>query len=136
MDLENAVWLLTGLAAVVVLLTQLRLSNEESQAGHALVPHALVNAHTVVGVLALGTWIFYLTSPNTMVGFASLAVWWLEVAIGLLILGRWMSRPSKHAAAPTGDTWGQGPGLSVLGHVGMLIGISFFTWIVLAEKLV
>ena len=39
---------------------------------------------------------------------------------------------STHA---TGDSWAQGPALSILGHVGMLLGISFFTWVVLADKL-
>jgi len=134
MNLDNAVWLLTGLAAVVVLLTRLRLANEQNQAGHALVPRGIVNAHTLLGVVALGTWIAYLSSPGDVLGVVSLAVWWLEVAVGLLILGRWLSRPGKHAAETTGDTWGQGPGLSVLAHVGMLLGISFFTWVVLAGK--
>lgn len=135
MNLDNAVWLLTGLAAVVVLLTRSRLSNEQNQAGHAMVPHEIVNAHTLMGIVALGTWIAYLSSPGNILGIASLVAWWIEVAIGLLILGRWMSRPSKHAADATGDSWGQGPGLSILGHVGMLLGISFFTWIVLADKM-
>lgn len=135
MNLDNAVWLLTGLAAVVVLLTRLRLANEGQQAGHALVPTAVVNAHTGVGVIALGIWVYYLSSPDDLLGIVSLAVWWLEVVIGLLILARWLTRPSKHAADTTGDTWGQGPGLSVLGHVGMFLGIAFFTWIVLADKL-
>ena len=135
MTLDNAVWLLTGLAAVVVLLTRMRLANEGQQSGHALVPRVVVNGHTAVGVLALGVWIYYLTSPDDLVGVVALAIWWIEVALGLLILGRWLSRPSKHAADTTGDSWGQGPGLSVLGHVGMLLGIAFFTWIVLADKI-
>ena len=134
MNLDNAVWLLTGLAAVVVLLTRMRLANEESQSGHALVPRVIVNAHTAFGVLALGVWIYYLVSPDDSLGVVALVVWWIEVALGLLILARWMSRPSKHAADTTGDSWGQGPGLSVLGHVGMLLGVGFFTWIVLADK--
>ncbi len=134
-NLENAVWMLTGLAAVVVLLTRLRLSNEHQQSGHALVPRTIVNAHTAMGVVALAVWIYYLTSPDDLVGVLSLVAWWLEVAIGLLILARWLSRPGKHAADATGDTWAQGPALSILGHVGMLLGISFFTWIVIADKL-
>ncbi|WP_147381425.1 hypothetical protein [Nocardioides immobilis] len=134
-NLDNAVWMLTGLAAVVVLLTRMRLSNEHAQSGHALVPLAIVNAHTVVGVLALGVWVYYLTSPEDLVGVVALVVWWIEVAIGLLILGRWMSRPGKHAADTTGDSWAQGPALSILGHVGMLLGISFFTWVVIADRL-
>lgn len=127
--------MLTALAAVVVLLTRMRLSSERAQAGHALVPLGIVKAHTVVGVLALAVWIYYLTSPGGTVGKVSLVLWWIEVAIGLLILTRWMSRPSKHAADATGDSWAQGPALSILGHVGMLLGISFFSWIVLADKL-
>jgi hypothetical protein len=134
-NLDNAVWMLTGLAAVVVLLTRLRLANERNQSGHALVPLAVVNAHTLVGVVALGLWIYYLTSPDDLIGVIALGVWWIEVGVGMLILARWLSRPGKHAADATGDTWAQGPGLSVLGHIGMLLGISFFTWVVLADKL-
>ncbi|HVK29673.1 MAG TPA: hypothetical protein VM575_15125 [Nocardioides sp.] len=135
MNLDNAVWLLTGLAAVVVLLTRLRLSSEGSQAGHALVPRSVVNAHTVVGVVALVVWIAYLTSPDGTLGAVALVVWWIEVLIGILILARWMSGSGKHATATTGDSWGDGPALSILGHVGMLLGIGFFTWVVLADKL-
>lgn len=134
-SLDNAVWMLTALGAVVVLLTRMRLSSEQSQAGHALVPLGIVRAHTLVGVLALAVWIYYLTSPDGTVGAVALVVWWIEVLIGLLILTRWMSRPSKHAADATGDSWAQGPALSILGHIGMLLGITFFTWIVLADKL-
>ncbi len=134
-NLDNAVWMLTGLAAVVVLLTRMRLSNERQQSGHAMVPLTVVNAHTLVGIVALGVWIYYLTSPDDLVGVIALVLWWIEVAIGMLILARWLSRPGKHAADATGDTWAQGPALSVLGHIGMLLGISFFTWVVLADKL-
>ena len=135
MNLDNAVWLLTGLAAVVVLLTRMRLANEESQSGHAVVPGVIVNAHTAVGVLALGIWVYYLSSPDDVIGVVALAVWWVEVGLGLLILARWMSRPSKHAAETTGDSWGAGPGLSILGHLGMFLGIGFFSWVVLADKI-
>jgi hypothetical protein len=133
--LDNAVWLLTGLAAVVVLLTRMRLSSEQFQAGHALVPLGIIKAHTVVGVLALVVWIAYLVSPGGTLGLVALAIWWIEVALGILILTRWMTGTGKHATATTGDSWGEGPALSILGHVGMLLGISFFTWIVLADKL-
>ncbi len=134
-SLDNAVWLLTGLAAVVVLLTRMRLSTEQHQSGHALVPLAIVNTHTAVGVLALGVWVFYLTSPDDLVGLLALVAWWIEVALGVLILLRWLPRSGKHAADTTGDSWADGPALSILGHVGMLLGVSFFTWIVIADKL-
>lgn len=134
-SLDNAVWLLTGLAAVVVLLTRMRLSSEQSQAGHALVPLAIVNAHTLVGVAALAVWIAYLTSPGGILGAVALVAWWIEVAIGILILLRWRSGSGRHATATTGDSWGEGPSLSILGHVGMLLGVGFFTWVVLADKI-
>ncbi|HWJ12080.1 MAG TPA: hypothetical protein VNS46_22055 [Nocardioides sp.] len=134
-NLDNAVWLLTGLAAVVVLLTRMRLSSEQAQAGHALVPKSVVNAHTVAGVVALAVWIAYLTSPDGTLGAVALVVWWIEVLIGILILARWMAGSGKHATATTGDSWGEGPALSILGHVGMLLGVGFFTWVVLADRL-
>ncbi len=98
MNLDNAVWLLTGLAAVVVLLTRVRLSAEDRQSGHALVPMAVVNAHTAVGVVALGVWIYYLTSPDDLVGILALVAWWVLVVIGVLILARWLPGQGKHAA--------------------------------------
>ncbi|NHA00802.1 hypothetical protein G5V59_14930 [Nocardioides sp. W3-2-3] len=110
MDLENAVWMLTALAAVVVLLTRMRLSSEQSQSGHAVVPLWIVNAHTVVGVVALVVWIVYLADPSGGVGAAALVAWWVEVVIGLLILARWMSGAGKHAADTTGDRLGRRPG--------------------------
>ncbi len=47
---------------------------------------------------------------------------------GLLILGRWLPSRGRHAADATSDTWSEGPGLSVLAHVGMLVGVIVFTW--------
>lgn len=135
MDLENAVWMLTALAAVVVLLTRMRLSSEQTQSGHAVVPLQVVNAHTVVGVVALAIWIYYLSDPSGGLGAVALVAWWVEVAIGLLILARWQSGTGRHAADATGDSWAEGPALSILGHVGMLLGIAFFTWVVLADRL-
>ena len=70
-----------------------------------------------------------------LVGVVALVVWCAEVVLGLLILARWLTRPGKHAADTTGDSWGQGPGLSILGHIGMFLGIGFFTWVVLADKI-
>jgi hypothetical protein len=134
-NLDNAVWLLTGLAAVVVLLTRVRLSAEGRQSGHALVPMAVVNAHTAVGVVALGVWIYYLTSPDDLVGILALVAWWVLVVIGVLILARWLPGQGKHAAETTDDSWAQGPYLSILGHVGMFLGVSFFTWVVIADRL-
>ena len=51
-----------------------------------------------------------------------------------MILVRWMPAGGKHASSPTEDTWSRGPGLSVLAHVGMLVGVVVFTWAYLTVK--
>ena len=39
-----------------------------------------------------------------------------------------MPSRGKHASEGTDDSWSEGPGLSVLAHVGMLVGVLVFTW--------
>jgi hypothetical protein len=133
--LDNVLWMLTALAAVVVLLTRMRLSAEH-QAGHAQIPMSVLNAHTVVGVLALAVWVYYLNSPGDFLGLGALAVWWVEALLGVLILARWMSGGGRHAAPATDDSWAQGPSLSILGHVGMVVGVAFFTFCVVTNRIV
>ena len=131
--IDNVLWMLTALAAVVVLLTRMRLSAEH-QAGHAQIPMSVLNAHTVMGIVAIGVWIYYLNSPSDMVGLGALAAWWIEAIIGVLILMRWLPGAGKHAAEATDDSWAQGPSLSILGHMGMVLGVAFFTYCVVTGK--
>ncbi len=133
-ELDNLLWMLTALAAVVVLLTRMRLSATGRQPGHAQIPGTILNAHTVLGVAALAIWIYYLTSPSDVLGILALVVWWLEVIVGILILARWLPGTGKHAAPAVDDSWAEGPYLSILGHVGLLLGVIFFTYCVLAGK--
>ena len=134
MELDNLLWMLTALAAVVVLLTRMRLSATGRQPGHAQIPGTILNAHTVLGVVALAIWIYYLTSPSGFLGIVALLVWWSEVVVGILILARWLPGAGKHAAPSVDDSWAEGPYLSILGHVGLLLGVMFFTFCVLADK--
>ncbi len=128
---ETAVWVLTALAALVVVLTRIRLSAQTAQSGAIPVPQKVVNSHTLVGILALVVWIGYLRMVggpvNLIVGALGLLLWWIEVVIGLLILARWKSGRGRHATAVRGDGWTQGPWLSVLAHGGLLLGVAFFT---------
>ena len=133
-ELDDLLWMLTALAAVVVLLTRMRLSATGRQPGHAQIPGTILNAHTVLGVAALAIWIYYLTSPSDVVGIVALLVWWLEVVVGILILMRWLPGAGRHAAPAVDDSWAEGPYLSILGHVGLLFGVIFFTYCVLAGK--
>ena len=124
---EYVVYVLTALAAVVVVLTRLRLA-KDTAAGRHQVGLGIVNVHTFVGVLALVGWVVYLVGKNDLVGVVALAFWWLTAIAGLLILLRWLPSRGKHATDALDDTWSEGPGLSVLAHVGMFVGVLVFTW--------
>ena len=140
MSTELIVYVLTGLAAVVILLTRLRLGNDEGGAGRADVGRMTLNVHTVAGVLALAAWLLFLFGDeqlgddrSALVGITALALWWIVVIAGLLILVRWMPTHGKHAATGVEDSWSEGPGLSVLAHVGMLVGVCVFTYAYLSS---
>ena len=124
---EYVVYVLTALAAVVVVLTRLRLA-KDTAAGRHQVGLGIVNVHTFFGVLALVGWVVYLVGKNDLVGVVALAFWWLTAIAGLLILLRWLPSRGKHATGVQDDTWSEGPGLSVLAHVGMFAGVLVFTW--------
>ena len=134
MELDDVLWMLTALGAVVILLTRMRLSANARQSGHAQISGTILNAHTVLGVSALAVWVYYLTSPSDGLGLVSLALWWHEVVVGILNLLRWVPGGGRHAAPSVDDSWATGPSLSILGHVGMLLGVAFFTYCVLTGK--
>jgi len=132
-SIEVVVYILTALAAVVVVLTRLRLRGEGG-AGRLEVGPALLNAHTVAGTLALLCWVVYLFADGetalggSVTGIVALALWWVTTFAGLLILVRWLPSRGKHADQAREDTWSEGPGLSLLAHVGMLAGVIVFTY--------
>lgn len=134
MSTQVIVYVLTALAAVVVVLTRMRLGKQDAVAGRFQVGRQLLNLHTVAGVLALVTWIVFLVAGETTtlgsatVGIVALAFWWVTVVAGLLILVRWLPSHGRHASAGALDSWSEGPGLSVLAHVGMFVGVCVFTW--------
>jgi hypothetical protein len=118
---------LTALAAVVIVLTRVRLAGGEEAAGRLSIPTNVLNMHTYAGGAALVTWVVFLLTGITWLGGLSLLGWWLAVIAGLLILARWMPAKGRHSSGPKADTWGEGPGLSVLAHVGLLAGVGVFT---------
>jgi hypothetical protein len=118
---------LTVLAAVVVVLTRVRLAGGGEAAGRLSIPTNVLNLHTYSGVPALLLWVAFLVTGNNWLGALALLAWWLTVLAGMLILARWMPAKGRHASGPAADTWGEGPGLSVLAHVGLLVGVSIFT---------
>lgn len=135
MSTEVIVYVLTALAAVVVVLTRLRLGRGEGGAGRLKMGQGLVNAHTGAGVLALVLWVVFLIGGNETIGIVALACWWVVVVAGLLILVRWLPSRGKHASDGQEDSWSEGPGLSVLAHVGMLVGVLVFSWAYLTSAI-
>lgn len=118
---------LTVLATVVVVLTRVRLAGSEGAAGRLSIPTNVLNLHTYAGGAGLVAWVLFLVTGNRWLGALGLLGLWLAVIAGLLILARWMPAKGRHSSGPTADTWGEGPGLSVLAHVGLLVGVGVFT---------
>jgi hypothetical protein len=127
---------LTILAAVVVVLTRVRLArDDEEAAGRISIPKQILNLHTGAGVPALLLWAAFLFTGNVLLGWLGLLLWWVTVVAGLLILARWMPARGKHSSGPATDTWGEGPGLSILAHVGLLVGALIWTAFMVLGKL-
>jgi len=138
-SLPVIVYVLTALSAVVVVLTRLRMRHGQG-AGRAHVGNRLLDVHTVSGVLAIVVWtVFLIADKDTVAGSATVGIiglgfYWIVTIAGLLILVRWLPSHGKHASDGAQDSWSDGPGLSVLAHVGMLIGVLVFTYAYLTAK--
>ncbi|WP_232676153.1 hypothetical protein [Nocardioides sp. R-C-SC26] len=130
------VWVLTALAAVVVVLTRLRLRRTARGGGRVDIARAPVAVHTGAGALALVSWVVFLASGDrlsedttTLIGLVSLALWWVVAVAGVLLLARWLPSRGRHSADEAlADSWTGGPGLSLLGHLGMVGGAAYFTY--------
>lgn len=121
---------LTALAAVVIVLTRVRMTRrDQGAAGRLDIPtSSLVTVHTVAGSLALVLWCAYiLASLASLIGLVGLVLWWITAVAGVLILARWLPARGRHASGPAGDSWGEGPGLSILGHLGLVVGCVVWT---------
>lgn len=141
MSLPLIVYVLTALAAVVVVLTRVRLGGDRAAAGRLQISPVLLNTHTGAGALALVLWVVFLVTGigegegQSLVGVAGLAAFWVTTVAGLMILVRWLPSQGRHAAGAVEDSWSEGPGLSVLAHVGMLVGVCVFTWAYLTSAI-
>ncbi len=125
------------LAVVLVVLTRLRLATPDAPvAGRVDIPMTVVNAHTLTGTVAILVWGSYLfIGIDWLVGFFGLMLWWGTTAIGLLILMRWMPARGRHASPGAGDSWTDGPWLSMVGHLGAVVGAVVWTALFAAGKL-
>ncbi len=133
MSSEVLVYFLTPLAAVVVILTRLRMGREGS-AGRLQISRRLLLVHTVAGSAAWVSWVLFLVfSPDSQwgsptMGILALGLWWLTSIVGVLILARWLPARGRHARPAASDSWSKGPWLSLLAHVGLVVGVLVFTY--------
>jgi hypothetical protein len=126
---EYLVYVLTALSVVVIVLTRLRLS-QEGPGGQHHVGMGTVNLHSVLGAVAVVLWLGFLVTGHDMslLGVVALFFYWLTALAGLMIMLRWLPSRGQHASGARHDSWSRGPGLSILAHVGMLVGVFVFTW--------
>jgi hypothetical protein len=126
---ELVVDALTFLSAVVIVATRLRLS-PGNVAGRHHVGRGTANLHFGLGLIGLVLWVAFLVTghASSLVGILALFFYWLTALLGLLILLRWLPTRGRHASSSRVDRWSSGPGLSILAHLGMLVGVLVFTW--------
>ncbi|QCX26775.1 hypothetical protein [Nocardioides jishulii] len=133
MSPEIIVWVLSFLGAVVVVLTRVRLGKEQED-GTKAVSRTVLAVHTSVGALAVVVWTAFIVFPESspfggdLVGLLGLALWWVTVFAGLGLLLRWLPSRGRHTSSVDEDEWAEGPGLSMLAHLGLLLGVLVFTW--------
>jgi hypothetical protein len=129
--------ILLVLAVVLVVLTRLRLAkSDDPGAGRLDIPLGLVNAHTALGTLGILVWGSYLVfETDSVFGVLGLLLWWATTVIGLLILARWLPAKGKHASDGSSDSWTDGPWLSMVGHLGALVGAVLWTTFFAMDKL-
>ena len=90
--------------------------------------------HFGAGIVALVLWLCVLVAPEDtlfggpLFGILAIAAWWLTAICGLLILMRWLPAKGRHVPEASGDSWSDGPGLSLLAHLGMVVGVLVFTY--------
>lgn len=130
MSWSLATYVLTVLAAIVVIVTRLRLTGGEG----LRVSHGLVRAHTAIGGLGVVLWSIFLIAGDggfpgrDLIGLIGLGCFWVTALIGLVLLARWLPARGKHSSAGGARRSGWGFALSLLGHLGLAVGAAVFTW--------
>ena len=128
MSWSTATYLLTAFAAVVVVLTRVRLAGAGAARGSGL----LLRVHTVVGGLAVVLWTGFLLTgddlaAHDLVGLAGLGCWWVTALVGLGLLARWLPSRGRHAEERSQRSR-SGAALAALAHLGLATAAVVFTW--------
>lgn len=124
--------LLTGVAAVIVMVTRLRLGSGFGHSARQRMTPTVVWAHFVVGLLAVIGWSAFLVAGEdtwlggSLAGVIALGLWWVVSVLGLMILLRWWPTGGQRVASQAQARGG--PWLSLLAHLGMVVVVAVFTW--------
>jgi hypothetical protein len=124
------IYVLAALTCLVVVLTRARLSGPGG-ADRTGVTTFVLATHTGSGVIGLGLWLTYLWLPKddaVLIGIVALGFLWILAASGVLIMMRWLPSKGRHSSPSLEDDWSDGPGLSILAHLGMLVGVVIDTY--------
>lgn len=120
---------LTGLAAVIMVWTRLRLGQSRGRSSRSNAVSGLLTIYVTCAALAVIGWILFLVFPedsvagDPLVGIVGLFFWWLGSLIGLRLVTRRPAR-GKHAAAIETPAYNS----LVLAHLVLIGVVSYFTY--------
>lgn len=126
------IWILTGVVALVVVATPLRLRRESGRGG-IRIGRTVSRVHTLAGLVAVGAWSALVhwgedvVLGDALMGVIALAGFWVTSFSGLLIMLRWLPTPGDSDRL----SWGArlaGPIPSVVGHLAVLATTVYFCW--------
>lgn len=136
MPIQTICLILSALAVVAVVLTRVRFTR--AAARNQQLGGSLLHVHTGFGLVGVVLWVIFLVADGgqtwaSLVGIVGLGCLWATALVGLIFLARWLPSSGRRAAVAH-DSWSQGPGLSILAHGGMFLGVVFFTYAYLMSK--
>lgn len=130
MPLTSSFALLAVMGLVVVVLTRVRLRNEDEAAGLAKVSPLVVNLHTLTGLVGEVLFLDYLLDDlqlglgREVAGQLGVGLLVVTALCGIAILLRWLPSGGRHSSEAHDDSWAAGPGLSIVAHGGMAAAVA------------
>ncbi len=125
------VYVLTGVAALIIVLTRLRLGKSRGKTSRSSGASGLLTIYATSGVLAVLGWVVFLFFPedspagHPLVGVVALFFWWVAALVGLRMTTRRPAR-GKHAAPSDGAKTGNAS--LIVGQLVLLAAVAVFTW--------
>lgn len=125
------IYVLTGLATLILVFTRLRLGRTRGRTSRSSGGSGLLTIYATAGLLAVIGWVTFLVFPedspagDPLVGVVALFFWWVAALVGLRLVTRRPAR-GKHAAPSEGAKTGHG--LVFFAQLALVAAVAFFTW--------